>query len=63
MKVSVDTDRCMASGWCVAACPQAFAQDDIGMVVLLDPNPGPELSEQVREAVRTCPTSAIEARD
>jgi ferredoxin len=61
MKVTIHTERCMASGACVQACPEVFAQDENGIVVLLDPEPGSELAEAVEDAIDACPAEVIEA--
>lgn len=61
MRVIVDAEKCIASGACVLACPQVFAQDEDGIVVVLEPRPDPSLHEQVREAVAACPAAVIEA--
>lgn len=60
MKVIVHADHCIASGACVLECPQVFQQDDIGMVVVLDEEPGPELHDAVRRAMAACPAAVIE---
>ncbi|MCP2256481.1 Ferredoxin [Streptoalloteichus tenebrarius] len=60
MKVTVDQDRCVASGQCVTAAMAVFDQrDEDGVVVLLDPNPSAELAEDVRNAAALCPVMAI----
>jgi ferredoxin len=63
MRVTIDPDRCIGSGACVIACPGVFAQDDGGVVVLLDDAPPDFLHEQVREAVRACPAEVISLAD
>jgi ferredoxin len=59
MKVIVDFDSCIASGACVTACPEVFAQDDDGIVVLLQVDPPAELDEKVNEAIDACPAACI----
>jgi ferredoxin len=60
MQISVDTDKCIASGGCVFACPEVFDQDDDGIVVLLNANPPEELRDKVNEAIDACPAAVIE---
>lgn len=60
MKVTIYAERCMASGACVLACPEVFAQDENGIVVLLDPEPGSGLAAAVEDAVAACPAEVIE---
>lgn len=60
MRITVDTDKCIASGGCVFACPEVFDQDDDGIVVLLQPNPPEDLRDKVNEAIDACPAAVIE---
>ncbi len=58
--VSVDPDRCCASGLCVLAVPEVFDQsDEDGTVVLLRPDPPHEIRAEVRRAADVCPAAAI----
>jgi ferredoxin len=59
MQISVDHDKCIASGACVLAAPEVFDQDDDGIVVVLQENPGPELEESALAAIRACPAAVI----
>lgn len=59
MEVDVDTDKCIASGGCVFACPEVFGQDDDGIVVLLDARPDESLRDKVLEAIDACPAAVI----
>ncbi len=60
MKIKLHTDFCIASGACVLECPEVFAQDDDGLVVLLDEAPAAELHAKVRRAAAVCPVTVIE---
>lgn len=60
MKISVDTEACVASGSCVLACPNLFDQDDLGTVVLLRDSPTPEDEAGARTAAGACPVGAID---
>lgn len=60
LEVRIDRDRCMGSGNCVFWAPQAFALEDDGIAVLLEPSEV-EL-EQVLQAREGCPTGAISVR-
>jgi ferredoxin len=61
LRVTVDRDKCIASGECVLAAPQTFDQDDEGLVVLRqDPVPA-SFAAQVHAAVRACPAAVIAA--
>jgi ferredoxin len=64
MKVSIDTDKCIAAGQCVLNAPDVFDQrDEDGIVILLNPSPSPELAEDVRQAAALCPALAITIED
>ncbi len=59
LRVLIDADRCIGSGACVQASPEVFAQDDSGIVVLVDPSPAGRLADEVREAEAACPAQVI----
>jgi ferredoxin len=64
MKVTVDQDKCIASGQCVLAVPDVFDQrEEDGVVVLLNPSPPADLAEDVRQAAARCPSRAITAEE
>jgi ferredoxin len=64
MRVSVDEDRCIAAGQCVALAPTVFDQrDDDGIVVLLQAEPADDVRADVREASSVCPARAIVVHD
>jgi ferredoxin len=59
MRVRVDADRCIGSGQCALTAPGVFDQDDIGIVLLLQPEPPAEREREVRRAEQGCPVQAI----
>ncbi|MFJ1608629.1 ferredoxin [Streptomyces sp. NPDC088253] len=60
MRISVDQDKCIASGLCVLAVPEVFDQrEEDGIVILRNDDPPPELCEAAREAAANCPSWAI----
>lgn len=60
MKVTVDRERCVASGQCVLAAAAVFDQDESeGVVVLLNDDPSPDQHDAVRLAAQMCPASVI----
>ncbi|MFF3372219.1 ferredoxin [Streptomyces sp. NPDC002680] len=60
MKISIEQDKCVAAGQCVASAPKVFDQrDEDGVVVLLTPDPPAELAEETRYAAAVCPALAI----
>lgn len=61
MKITIDQDKCVASGQCVLVAPDVFDQrEEDGIVVLMRDDPPPDGAEPVREAARICPALAIE---
>jgi ferredoxin len=63
MRITIDADLCIASGYCLHAAPEVFDQDDDGIVLLLDENPPEALRDKVLEAVRLCPAQLIHVAD
>jgi ferredoxin len=60
MKVVVDPQRCVGAGQCVWVAPRVFDQrPQDGVVVLLQPRPGPDDEPYAREAAHLCPARAI----
>jgi len=64
MKVTVDTNKCIAAGQCVLNAPDVFDQrDEDGVVVLLNPNPPADLAVDVQRAATLCPALAVTVED
>ncbi|MDF3339637.1 ferredoxin [Mycolicibacterium septicum] len=64
MKVTVDQDKCVSSGQCVLNAGEVFDQrDEDGVVVLLEPEPDPDQTDNARRAAAACPALAIEIQD
>jgi ferredoxin len=60
MRVAADRDVCIGAGNCVLSAPDVFDQDDdVGLVVLLEPDVTPEHADAVRTAVARCPSGAL----
>ena len=60
MRVIADREGCATSSLCVYNVPEVFDQDEEdGLVVVLDANPPADLHEDVRDAVRSCPTQSL----
>ena len=60
MKVTIDQDKCIASGQCVLSAADVFDQrEEDGIVVLLDSDPPPARAGDVRRAAALCPARAI----
>ncbi|UGT64519.1 ferredoxin [Nocardia asteroides] len=59
MRVQVDLDLCQGHAVCAAEAPDVFTVPKRGQVEILDAEPAPEHFEDVRNAVRYCPTQAL----
>ena len=60
MKVSLDQEKCVASGQCVMAAPDVFDQrDEDGTAVLLTADVRTEQADDVHQAAAVCPALAI----
>jgi ferredoxin len=60
VKVTIDQDKCVASGQCVLAADDVFDQrDEDGIVVLLESGPPAERLADVKQAAVLCPARAI----
>jgi ferredoxin len=64
MKITIDQDKCVASGQCVTAAADVFDQrDEDGIVVLINDNPPEDLAADVQQAAAVCPALAIAISD
>lgn len=59
MTIFADTTACVGAGQCALVAGTLFDQDDDGIVMVLDPEPGEDdLADAVR-AASLCPARAI----
>ncbi|MYR06863.1 ferredoxin [Gordonia sp. SID5947] len=64
MKITIDQDKCIASGQCVAAAADVFDQrDEDGIAFLINDDPPEEEADDVRHAAAVCPALAIFVED
>ncbi|MFW0787004.1 ferredoxin [Gordonia sp. CPCC 206044] len=64
MKITIDQDKCIASGQCVAAAADVFDQrDEDGIAILINDDPPVEEADDVRHAAAVCPALAILVED
>lgn len=64
MKVTVNRDRCVSTGNCVAHAADVFDQsEEDGTVILLLAHPPAERAADVRAAAAACPGHAIEVSE
>ncbi len=59
IRVEIDADRCIGSGACARAASTVFAQDETGVVVLLDASPPALFRSAVEDAASACPAQVI----
>jgi len=60
MKVLIDRGKCVGAGQCVRVAPDVFDQDENdGLVVLIDAQPGAQAALSVEKAAQLCPAQAI----
>lgn len=61
-QIVVDDTRCVGAAQCVLTAPDLFDQDDDGLVMVLEGNPGTERVESANAAATLCPSQAITVR-
>ncbi|MEV4318686.1 (4Fe-4S)-binding protein [Actinocrispum sp. NPDC049592] len=59
MHVEGNKDICVGAGMCVLTAPEVFDQDDDGIVTVLQPEPGADEQDAVRQAATLCPSGAV----
>ncbi|MDX1892810.1 ferredoxin [Mycolicibacterium sp. 050158] len=59
MRLEADRGECIGSGNCVMISEALFDQDDDGVVLLLAEDVPDAEQAHAREAVKTCPASAL----
>lgn len=60
MKVTADREICMAAGTCVMTADAFFDQDDDGVVLVASDEVPQGEEHRVRNAVRLCPSGALQ---
>lgn len=60
MKVTVNKDLCIGCGACAAICEDVFELNDEGLSEVIVDKVSEDDEENVKEAIESCPTSAIE---
>jgi len=59
MRVTVDRDLCEANGVCAGLVPEVFRLDDEDELHIAEGDVPPQLADQVRLAVNSCPKTAL----
>ncbi len=60
MKVKVNEDACIGCGACMAICEDVFEMNDEGLSVVIQNPVDESVEEEVKDAIESCPTGAIE---
>jgi len=60
VRVQADRDVCISAGNCVMVADTVFDQDDDGIVVVLADEVPAGQEDNAREAVRLCPSQALQ---
>ncbi len=60
MKVKVNEDACIGCGACVSICDKVFDFNDEGLSKVIVDSISDDLVDDVKEAIESCPTAAIE---
>lgn len=63
MKVKVNKDACIGCGACAAICDEVFEINDEGLSEAKVEEVKEELQDEVRDAIDSCPTGAIEIEE
>ncbi|WP_424217623.1 ferredoxin (plasmid) [Streptomyces sp. BI20] len=63
LRVTADRELCVGSGQCVLWSPEVFDQDEDGLVLVLAPEPDPDLRADVNRAEDLCPARAVRVHD
>ena len=61
MEVKVNRDACIGCGACAAICPDVFEIDNEGLSKVVSTEIKAENVDDVKDAIDTCPTDAIES--
>ncbi len=62
-RIAVDRERCVGSGTCEMLAADLFEVGDDGIVVVLRPELRSDDVEPAEDAVRACPTQALDLVD
>ncbi|MBE6158037.1 MAG: ferredoxin [Firmicutes bacterium] len=60
MKVKVNQDACIGCGACAAICEDVFELNDEGLSTVKNEEVAEDKEQEVRDAIDSCPTAAIE---
>lgn len=60
MKVKVNQDACIGCGACAAICEDIFEINDEGLSEVKTNEISKDIEQEVRDAIDSCPTGAIE---
>lgn len=61
MKIDIDKDLCIGCGTCVSIAPKSFKLTDNGKAEVIEPQEDDKT--KIKEAIDSCPVSAIKSID
>lgn len=59
MELSIDPRKCQGHGRCVLINAELFDADESGYGLVLKPNPAPDYTADIEQAIAGCPEQAI----
>lgn len=59
MRIHADPSACVGAGQCALVAEELFDQNDDGIVVILQEQPGSGQEDDARRAVALCPAHAL----
>jgi len=59
LRVDVDQELCISCGTCIDLCPEVFQWNEDNKAGSIVEEVPPDLEDDAREAVESCPTEAI----
>lgn len=63
LKVYVEQDLCISCGLCISICDDVFSWNDDDKAQAIDQEIPEEFTDEVEEAVESCPTEAIKYQE
>lgn len=59
MKITIDKQKCIGCGTCVAIAPKSFKLTDDSKAEPIEPPTGGDSQDKIKDAAESCPVTAI----